>query len=168
MGWGSAHGVFLFLRVSHCPYWTKTVMVILSPPQHTHVPRLIPLITSNCTSKSVSVRRWVTLLTLLLLWKIDKHIVYAALELVEFSICSIWPFTLGRDALEVVATCCCSLPAQFECTFCKSLWMKASAKWLMFEDNVQELLFVWLVVNQFFCLFCCLTISLKTENILKS
>lgn len=25
--------------------------------QHTHVPRLIPLITSNCTSKSVAVRR---------------------------------------------------------------------------------------------------------------
>lgn len=26
--------------------------------QHTHVPRLIPLIASNCTSKSVAVRRW--------------------------------------------------------------------------------------------------------------
>lgn len=26
--------------------------------QHTHYPRLIPIITSNCTSKSVAVRRW--------------------------------------------------------------------------------------------------------------
>uniref|UniRef100_A0A4W6D3Z2 Cytoplasmic linker associated protein 2 n=1 Tax=Lates calcarifer TaxID=8187 RepID=A0A4W6D3Z2_LATCA len=31
--------------------------IFLSSVQHTHVPRLIPLITSNCTSKSVAVRR---------------------------------------------------------------------------------------------------------------
>uniref|UniRef100_A0A674ISS7 Cytoplasmic linker associated protein 1 n=1 Tax=Terrapene triunguis TaxID=2587831 RepID=A0A674ISS7_9SAUR len=32
-----------------CQYWTDKV--------HTHIPRLIPIITSNCTSKSVAVRR---------------------------------------------------------------------------------------------------------------
>lgn len=33
------------------------VFFFVSWLQHTHVPRLIPLITSNCTSKSVAVRR---------------------------------------------------------------------------------------------------------------
>uniref|UniRef100_A0A665VXQ7 Cytoplasmic linker associated protein 1a n=1 Tax=Echeneis naucrates TaxID=173247 RepID=A0A665VXQ7_ECHNA len=34
-------------KITHC----------VSPIQHTHYPRLIPIITSNCTSKSVAVRR---------------------------------------------------------------------------------------------------------------
>lgn len=41
-------GMWRFLYLLYC----------LSLLQHTHVPRLIPLITSNCTSKSVAVRRW--------------------------------------------------------------------------------------------------------------
>ncbi|XP_032391543.1 CLIP-associating protein 2 isoform X6 [Etheostoma spectabile] len=36
---------------------TSGVLAIRTIIRHTHVPRLIPLITSNCTSKSVSVRR---------------------------------------------------------------------------------------------------------------
>lgn len=36
----------------------SVTLCFLSCLQHTHVPRLIPLIASNCTSKSVSVRRW--------------------------------------------------------------------------------------------------------------
>lgn len=45
-----------------CSFKSAFVLTLLSPfcpplSQHTHVPRLIPLITSNCTSKSVAVRR---------------------------------------------------------------------------------------------------------------
>uniref|UniRef100_A0A8B9EH98 Cytoplasmic linker associated protein 2 n=1 Tax=Anser cygnoides TaxID=8845 RepID=A0A8B9EH98_ANSCY len=35
-------------------FWTHSLLIL---KLHTHVPRLIPLITSNCTSKSVAVRR---------------------------------------------------------------------------------------------------------------
>lgn len=35
----------------------QVLTCLLSSPQHTHIPRLIPVITSNCTSKSVAVRR---------------------------------------------------------------------------------------------------------------
>uniref|UniRef100_A0A2K6AK24 Cytoplasmic linker associated protein 1 n=1 Tax=Mandrillus leucophaeus TaxID=9568 RepID=A0A2K6AK24_MANLE len=42
---------------SYCSYLHLFTSVFCCSSQHTHIPRLIPVITSNCTSKSVAVRR---------------------------------------------------------------------------------------------------------------
>uniref|UniRef100_A0A672RMP7 CLIP-associating protein 2-like n=1 Tax=Sinocyclocheilus grahami TaxID=75366 RepID=A0A672RMP7_SINGR len=47
----------LFNLIPNCAKVMATSAAIRIIIRHTHVPRLIPLITSNCTSKSVSVRR---------------------------------------------------------------------------------------------------------------
>lgn len=52
---------FIYSLYSHCWICVRSsyLFSFTAPSlQHTHVPRLIPLITSNCTSKSVAVRRW--------------------------------------------------------------------------------------------------------------
>lgn len=53
-GWDSLKSVYL----TSFPFASFRLGCVVSSLQHTHVPRLIPLITSNCTSKSVAVRRW--------------------------------------------------------------------------------------------------------------
>lgn len=51
-----ASKTFAVLKAMLILIWFSPFYASLS--QHTHVPRLIPLITSNCTSKSVAVRRY--------------------------------------------------------------------------------------------------------------